>query len=396
MKYLTADLPGVGGRLKVQPADFMVEEIPLYQPLGEGEHTYFEVEKTGLSTFQAVRDIARALNLNPRRMGYAGLKDARAVTRQVMSVQGVPPEKVLALDLANIKVLWATRHKNKLKTGHLKGNRFTIRLRDVDENQMENARRILAVLEKRGVPNYFGEQRFGRRGDAHRLGRAIVDGQVEQMIQLFLGRPHPAENPLIYQARERFEAGDWAEALALFPSNMSDERKVLRALIKSDGSYPEAYSHLPRDKKRFFISAYQSYLFNLALDERLDTIDRLFVGDLAFIHARGASFLVEDVAAEQPRAARFEISPSGPLYGYKLLLAEGTQGELERRILAEEGLSLESFRLKGGLKAPGARRPLRFPLLGPKLWYDEGLMLAFELPKGCYATNVLAEITKAG
>jgi tRNA pseudouridine13 synthase len=394
MRYLTADLPGVGGRIKAQPADFVVEEIPLYQPLGEGEHTYFEVEKTGLSTFQAVRRIARALNLHHKRLGYAGLKDAQAVTRQVMSVQGVPPEKVLALELANNKVLWARRHKNKLKTGHLKGNRFTIRIRDVDANQMENARRILAVLEERGVPNYFGEQRFGRRDDTHRLGRAIVNGEVEELIRLYLGRPHPEESPLIYQARERFEAGDWAEALALFPSRMSDEREVVRALIKSGGSYPEAYSRLPRDKKRFFVSAYQSYLFNHVLDERLDTIDRLFVGDVAFIHAKGAAFLVEDVAAEQPRADRFEISPSGPLYGYKLLVAEGTQGELERRILAAEGLSLESFRLQGGPKAPGARRPLRFPLLKPELWYDEGLVLAFELPKGCYATSVLAEITK--
>lgn len=394
MRYLTADLPGVGGRIKVQPADFLVEEIPLYQPLGEGEHTYFGVEKTDLSTFQAVRDIARALNLNPRRMGYAGLKDARAVTQQMMSVQGVPPERVLALDLANIKVLWATRHKNKLKAGHLKGNRFTIRIRDVGGSQVENARRILAVLQKRGVPNYFGEQRFGRRNDAHRLGRAIVNGDVEEMIQLYLGRPHPAESPIIYQARAHFDAGDWAKALPLFLSKMSDEREVLRALIKSGGSYLEAYSRLPRDKRRFFVSAYQSYLFNGVLDERLDTLDRLFVGDLAFIHAKGASFLVEDVAAEQPRADRFEISPSGPLYGYKLLLAAGTQGELERRILAAEGLSLDSFRLKGGLKASGARRPLRFPLLEPELWYDEGLVLAFELPKGCYATNVLAEIMK--
>ncbi len=394
MRYLTADLPGVGGQIKVQPADFLVEEIPLYQPLGEGEHTYFEVEKTDLSTFQAVRRIARALNLHHKRIGYAGLKDARAVTRQVMSVQNVPPERVLALELANIKVLWATRHKNKLKTGHLKGNRFTIRIREVDENQVENARRILAVLEKRGVPNYFGAQRFGQRGDAHRLGRAILDGDVEKAIGLFLGHPHPAESLTIYQARERFEAGDWAEALALFPPKMSDEREVLRALIKSGGSYPAAYSRLPKDKRRFFVSAYQSHLFNGVLDERLDEFDRLFVGDLAFIHAKGASFLVEDVEAEQPRADRFEISPSGPLYGYKLLVAEGTQGELERRILAQAGLSLESFRLKGGPKAPGARRPLRFPLLEPELWYDEGLVLAFELPKGCYATNVLAEITK--
>ena len=393
-RYLTADLPGIGGRLKEEARDFIVEELPLYEPSGEGEHTFFEVRKEGLSTFQAVRTIAQALGVPPRRIGYAGLKDAQAITRQVLSVEGIPPSAVLALDLPAIRVLWARRHRNKLKIGHLRGNRFTIRVRGVDESALAASRAIVAVLRRRGVPNRYGKQRFGQRGDSAELGRAVVRRNLEDFINRFLGGPHPNETERVREARTRFEAGRWDEALALFPPDMADERHALRALIRSGGNYAQAYQAVPKRLKVFLLSAYQSLLFNRILDARLQTLDRVFAGDLAMKHPGRSVFYVEDEAREQPRAARFEISPTGPLFGYKMMRARGRQGELEAAVLAQEGLTLEDFRVGGGIRARGERRALRFPLHEPEIWFDEGLMFRFWLPRGCYATTVMAEIIK--
>ena len=128
--YLTADLPGVGGRIRVCDADFRVDEIPLYSPCGHGEHTYARIEKTGIPTFEAVRRVARALGIDPRVVGYAGLKDAHAVTVQTLSLGDVPPAEVERLEVPGVCVLAVDRHTNKLKVGHLSGNRFAIRIRD--------------------------------------------------------------------------------------------------------------------------------------------------------------------------------------------------------------------------------------------------------------------------
>jgi tRNA pseudouridine13 synthase len=142
------------------------------------------------------------------------------------------------------------------------------------------------------------------------------------------------------------------------------------------------------------VSAYQSSLFNRVLDARLETLDRVYVGDLAMKHPGRSVFYVEDTEAEQPRAERFEISLTGPLYGHKMIQARGRQGELEAAVLAAEDMTLASFRVGEGIKAEGERRALRFPVNEPEMWYDEGIMLRFSLPRGCYATTLLAEIMK--
>jgi tRNA pseudouridine13 synthase len=393
-RYLTQSLPGIGGSIKERVEDFIVEEIPLYQPRGEGQHTFFEIQKAGLSTFQAVQAIARGLGVSPRLVSYAGLKDSQATTCQVLSVEGVPPEAVLALDLPDIQILWAERHGNRLKIGHLRGNRFTIRIRDVDERAMVACQEILEVLAERGVPNRFGPQRFGLRGNSGKLGRAVVHKNAHEFIQVLLGHPHASESGRIEAARQQFESGHWEQALHLFPSNMAQERQALQILIRSKGDVEKAYAAVPKRLKMFFLSAYQSELFNHALDARLQTLDRVYEGDLAMKHPGRSVFLVEDETVEQPRAASFEISPTGPIFGYKMIGPSGRQGELEAEILAVENLTLESFRIGGGLKARGERRALRFEIHEPESWYDEGIMLRFWLTRGCYATTVLGEIMK--
>jgi len=396
--YLTADLPGIGGRIKVEFEDFQVEEIPLYAPSGAGEHTFFEIEKRGVPTFRAIHEIARALHIAPQTIGYAGLKDAHAVTRQVLSAERVEPDALLALQLPSIRILWAKRHTNKLKPGHLAGNRFVIRIREVPPEALEPARAILSVLQRRGVPNSFGSQRFGRRGDTHALGRAIVADDGVGFCRLFLGAPLPSETAQIQEARRLYDAGDLPAALAAWPRQFSDERAALEILLRKKerpDRYQQTMHSVSKRLRIFFVSAYQSELFNRVMAARLQTLDRLFAGDVATKHDSGGSFIVTDPAVEQPRADRFEISPSGPLYGYRSLLAEGEPGRLERQILADEGLTLEQFKTLEALRIKGGRRPLRFPLREVESWYDAGVVLKFTLPAGCYATNVLAEITKS-
>jgi tRNA pseudouridine13 synthase len=152
---------------------------------------------------------------------------------------------------------------------------------------------------------------------------------------------------------------------------------------------------VPARLRRFYVSAYQSFLFNRVLSRRIERgiLGRLLLGDLAYLHGKGAVFAVDDPKAEQARADRLEISPSGPLYGFKLSMPRGLPGEMEQRVLDEEGLQLEDWRVRG-LKLKGARRALRVPLRDVESKCDEGLLLSFSLPPGCYATVVLREVQK--
>ncbi|MFO0627613.1 MAG: tRNA pseudouridine(13) synthase TruD [Polyangiales bacterium] len=172
-------MPGIGGVLRATVDDFCVDEIPAYEPSGQGEHTYARIEKRGLTTPAAVEALARALGVNPRDVGHAGLKDRHATTTQWLSLPRTDPARVLALALPGIRVLAAARHGNKLRTGHLKGNRFTLRVTGLDDldEALRRTAPIADVLTREGVPNYYGEQRFGRDGDNFARGSAWLRGE---------------------------------------------------------------------------------------------------------------------------------------------------------------------------------------------------------------------------
>jgi tRNA pseudouridine13 synthase len=326
-------------------------------------------------------------------VGYAGQKDARAVTRQTISIDGVDPAQVEALTLPGIGILSVSRHRNKLKLGHLAGNRFTVRVRAVPQDSLPLAEAVLAALSLRGLPNYFGQQRFGMRQNTHLLGRALLRGDDDEFVLEYLGRPQQGERPDSQAARAAIDAGDYDAALSQWPNDLREERRVLAALVRHDVNVSRAVRVLDRGMRRFCVSAYQSYLFNRLLVQRIQTVDRLEPGDVAFIHASGGAFIVQDPAAEQSRADRFEISPSGPLFGPKLLQAEALPGQREADMLADSGLSLAEFRLPG-TKMKGARRPFRVPLADIQVSWDDGLVLQFQLPPGSYATAVLREVMK--
>lgn len=394
-RYLTAQLPGCGGRFRQSPEDFLVEEIPLYLPCGEGEHLYLTVEKRGISTFEMLQRLARALGVKERDIGYAGLKDAQAVARQTVSLTGVAPAQATALELDGIKVLAAQRHRNKLRLGHLAGNRFRLRVRGTTPDALERALDILHVLADIGVPNRFGAQRYGAFGTTHHIGRAMVTGDFGAAAQLIVGDPETIRQPRWQEAAKAYAAGDLRGALALLPGRCRDERALLQGLL-AGRDVRTAVLALPRKLLRLYLSAWQSALFDRLLEMRLDSLDRLWLGDLAYKHANGACFAVTAPEVEQPRADAFEVSPSGPLFGYKVLLAKGQAGLLEEALLEKEGVHLEAFRLGGGLDMEGERRPLRVPLSDWGAEADaDGLLLSFALPAGSYATSVLAEVMKS-
>lgn len=336
--YLTGAIPGIGGRIREMPEDFQVEERPLYLPCGEGEHLYVTVTKRLLSTPDLVRKLSSVLGVKAQGIGTAGLKDARAVTTQMISLHGVQPEQVARLkpdeQILGIEILG--RHRNRLRPGHHAGNRFRLVIRGAADHARETVPAILSELSRRGVPNYFGPQRQGRSGENYRLGAILL-----------------------------VDAGRRAK--------------------------------MSRAKRMWYLNTFQSYLFNKILARRIDQIDRVVAGDWAMKMSNGACFLVEDAAQEQIRADRFEISPTGILFGSRVSWASGLPGEIERTVAAEEGATPES--LIEAAKAcgfRGERRSLRVQLVDLD-WSINGsvLTISFALPPGAYATSLLREIMKS-
>jgi tRNA pseudouridine13 synthase len=282
------------------------------------------------------------LGANADDIGLAGLKDANAVTRQWLSVEHADPERVRGWTIRGVRVLRAERHPHKLRIGHAKGNRFAIRIRNLDIGDAPRAMAILDELERRGMPNMYGTQRFGRDGKTLLMGLALL----------------------------RNDAGEFERLAGTSPART--ERR-LRSLC---------------------LSAVQSEAFNRFLDRRMPQIGTLADGDVAFLHASGASFVVESAAAEQPRADRMEISPSGPIIGSRLLRGSGEPRALEDAVFAELSLAPAAFAdLPFGLEARGARRPLRVPVENlERGTQDSDLLLSFSLPSGSYATSVVREL----
>jgi len=399
LPFLTASLPGVGGTIKQHNEDFRVEELPLYLPCGQGTHTYFVIEKRGMTTPAAIERIARSLGVKRQDIGYAGLKDAHGVTRQMLSLEHVAPERVSALTFDDLSVLSVDRHGNKLKLGHLAGNRFTVRIRDAARWDVKLAQTVLEVLARRGTPNYFGPQRFGNRGDNALIGRAILLGRFDEAVALLLGRPGPTDAGAPRKARELFDAGDWAAAADAWSRGFPPQARVCRALVKSGDNAQRAWRAVDHGLRRLLLSAAQSELFNGVLAARVDALDRLELGDVAWKHANGACFLVTDTAAEQPRCDALEISPTGPLFGRRMKEAEHEVAARETTALNASGISPDRFREAEGRELDGARRPLRVPLGAAEVERGEDsrgqfLMLRFALPPGAYATNVAREVCK--
>lgn len=406
--YLTADIPPVGGRLRARIEDFIVEELPLYQPCGEGEHIYLFIEKRNLSTMQMVYTLAKHFGVRTGDIGYAGMKDKFAVTTQVVSVH--TPKRTYAdfpmIENDRLTVLSAAMHTNKLRLGHLKGNRFSIRIRDVPMTGAVAARKVLSRLESKGVPNLAGEQRFGVRGNNHVLGQMMLQRRWQDVLDELLG-PDERFPTLNAEAREFYAKGEFGKALDHFPNACRYERIALRVLEQGGGAR-RAVESVELTQRRFWFSALQSAIFNRLLQRRMEDglFDRVVDGDVALKMENGAPFPVDEATARDPetaaRVARFEISASGPLWGVNMRRASGPVDAAELAALAEFDLDLDSLveaTKQLGRAMSGGRRAYRIMLREPSVegGVDEHgpyIKCGFELPAGSFATVVMREIMK--
>ncbi|MHC4220036.1 MAG: tRNA pseudouridine(13) synthase TruD [Planctomycetota bacterium] len=404
-RYLTTE-PGIGGEIKQRPEDFLVEELPLYEPSGKGEHLYVRIEKTGVSHHELASSLRRHFGVTDKAIGFAGMKDKRAVTRQTVSIHLPQDQSVPADELSHerIKVLWMTRHTNKIRVGHLVGNRFSIRIRQVDPARVVAVRRQLAEIEAAGIPNYFGQQRFGYRVNNHLLGLALLRADWAEMASELLGAGGSGFPEYQRPRRELFDQGSYREAAALWTPADRNELTVIKALAGGRRTRDAARA-VGRTAMSFWISALQSAVFNRVVDHRLaqGTLTELVEGDLAWKHANGAVFAVTagELAGGElaPRLERFEISPSGPLWGAGMIRPGPTVSAVEREALEAMGVTEESFAGRD-YEFKGARRSLRAPIGHPSTesGVDEHgafIRVAFDLPSGSYATVVLRELTKS-
>ncbi|MBW2734018.1 MAG: tRNA pseudouridine(13) synthase TruD [Deltaproteobacteria bacterium] len=334
------DLSGTAGVL-VDPEDFRVEEIPAYLPTGEGEHVYLLIEKRRLTTPQAIQRLCSHFNVSSRDAGYAGLKDREAVTQQWISLPGADLGLVASFEDEQLRVLDVSRHTNKLRTGHLRGNRFTLVLHNVVEDALSRAEAVLERIAEVGLPNFYGPQRFGREGDNARVGLAALHGEGK----------------------------------------------------------------LPRDRqrRRLIISAAQSQIFNEDVAERLEsgTLVRLRGGEVLQRLDSGGIFVSEDATVDQPRLDTREVVITGPMCGPRMTRAlEGSPAALfEQQIFDRLGVVPDAFSRFGRL-ARGGRRPVVVHPADVRVDKDidaEGadqLTLRFSLPAGSYATVLLREVCK--
>jgi tRNA pseudouridine13 synthase len=324
------------------------------------------------------------------------MKDAVGVTCQNLSLQRVKPEDALSLNLEGVKVLSAIRHSNKLKIGHLKGNYFKIIVRGVTAEAAGIAQSVLQELQQRGVPNYFGYQRYGAMNNSHLIGAAMLKRNWQGAVDRLIGNSDAILDPNWCSAIESYRQGDLVSALEKMPRHCRSERDVLKRLEARPDAWEKAFSVIHPRLKKMYLSAYQSYLFDKVVELRLSGINQVMPGDLAWKHINGACFMVEDLEAELLRADGFEISATGPMFGSKMTSPSGAVLELEQKILENEEIQSHDFDLGGGLRMEGERRPLRVPLKDAECHLEgDFLKLEFSLPRGSYATSVVREITKS-
>jgi tRNA pseudouridine13 synthase len=322
----------LAGSLRVEPRDFEVEELLGFGPVGQGEHAFLRIEKTGANTEWVARRLAEAAGVVPAAVGYAGLKDRHAVTRQAFSVHlpGRPDPDWQALAIPGVRVLEAARHDRKIRRGAHRGNRFRIRLRDVRGDRVR-AQAVVEAIGARGVPNYFGEQRFGREG-----------GNLALAESLFAGR------------------------------------------------------RLPRAQRGFALSAARSELFNAVLAARVADGSWQYGldGEVWMLDGSNAIFGPEPAGDELARrAAALDIHPTGPLWGAGELRSRGSARDLELAA-AEAVASLARGLERSGLAQE--RRALRIVARDLEATRDgDDLVLAFALEPGAFATVVVRELCDA-
>jgi tRNA pseudouridine13 synthase len=410
MELFLTDSPGCGGVLRSTPEDFSVEEVYPDLKYAGGRYLVLEVEKRDWDTHHLIREISRQLRISQKRISFAGTKDKRAVTRQRMSIMNLAEGDLEKVNLPGVEMKALGRSNRGVNLGDLRGNSFRVKIRKLKCPRPSSS--IAGITEEisrlGGLPNYFGTQRFGEsRPVTHLVGKELVRGRLEEAAFIYLALPFAGELEQSRRAREQlWEKRDPALALKSFPEHLRYERAMLNHLVGHPGDYAGSFLVLPTNLRRLFVHAYQSYLFNRLLSRRLRSglpLDRAVKGDVVCFAREGLPDVSrtqkatdENLEAVNRLAERERAFVTLPLLGYQSDLDSGAAGEMEREILAEEGVALEGFKVEAcsELGSRGARRAAMLRANISAKVEEDVAELQFFLPPGSYATVVLREYMK--
>lgn len=411
--------PGIGGKLRVRIDDFHVTELFLYpQKKDGGNFTIAEVSCRNWETHTLVQEIAHRLHLSQRRISFAGTKDKRAWTTQLMSFDHVPPEQVSDLTIQDVSFKNIYQSNVPVRIGDLCGNRFEITLRNlpgtVEVSQISSLFSPFHVWG--GFPNFYGIQRFGIiRPITHLVGKYIVQGDFEKAALTYVAHPLKGENKETYLLRQELEkTRDYAQAFHHYPAALNFEKAMLNKLLQNPVDFTGAFRELPKNLLLMFVNAYESLLFNKMLSERIKRglpIHQAIVGDIVFPLRKNTIGIelipvsATNIEKVNKQIAKKKAVVTGLLIGYDTVCADGEMGEIEHRALESEKIDPRDFIIPEipFLSSRGSRRALLalMPSLDWTLQDDEllkehkALTLRFELQKGCYATSLLREIMKS-
>lgn len=426
IEYYVSDSDSTGGRLRAEPEDFRVRELEAFdaEPLDASaatyEHLLVRVTLRRWDTNDFARELSNRLGISRHRVSWAGTKDKHAVTTQLFSVDGIDPNELPEISGAEFEVVGRTGRS--ILFGDLAGNAFEIRVRDPETPDAAAA--ITQELREFGggtvgVPNYFGQQRFGsKRPVSHEIGLAMVREQWEEAVVNYVGNPSEREPEETQEARAFVEeTRDWPAAVDRLPEYLGYERSMVHELDRrtdggdetaTEADFRAALGELPDNLSQLFVNAAQSYLFNQMLSERLDRglpFDRPIEGDVVcFVDTdapdgielpdtdRTQRVTADRVESVRRHCERGRAFVTAPLVGTETELADSEQGDIERSVLDDIGLEPGDFELPDGFSSTGTRRAI---LVRTELDCQQNpLELGFSLPRGSYATVLLREYLK--
>jgi len=409
--YLTKT-PGIDGKIRQHIEDFYVEEITNREEGTEGKYLIVELTKRDWDTHHLIRELSRALGVSQKRFGFAGTKDKRALTKQKMSIWDMDEDALRRVDLPGVELKVIGRSNKKVALGDLLGNKFRIVIRDIELPLDVVKERMMSITEEiarvGGVPNFFGVQRFGvQRPVTHLVGEAIVRGDFKRAVLTYLAEVSPNEPEDVQSARSALAKDlNFSEALREFPLFLKYERAMLNVLVQNPEDCLDALRALPQKLQQMFVHAYQSYLFNKILSERLRRdlpLNSALPGDIVcFSNKAGlpdalrTQRVTEDnVEGINNLIARKRAFITAPLFGYESQFADGVPGEVERSVIESVKIEKDDFRIPSApeLASRGRRREILCHLC-PSYEAKQEVVLQFSLPKGSYATTVLREYMK--
>ncbi len=417
MHNYLCDTDGTGGHLKTLPEDFVVREISEPPRAKEnGEYTVAKVTAKNWETNRMVRLMSRSMGVSRDRIGFAGTKDKRAITTQLMSVYGTE-ELWQKVQLKDLQVEDIHRVSRGIQIGDLIGNDFEVTVKDcsMDAALIKDTldSNISTIKKTGGFPNYFGVQRFGAvRPVTHLVGEKLVRGDIEGAVRTYITFTTPEEEERLRLKRKELEEPpmqDWDKIFHSIPPAMAFERMMVGVLMKDPENWVGAVEIVPANLQMMFVHAYQSWLFNEMLSRRMDAglpLNAPVEGDIVIpldankIPQHENPILTTskniDLVTRQVRAGRAFVTIT--LFGSDGELAEGEMGEIERKVIEENRLSHEDFVIPelSRCTSKGSRREILCPLKDIDYTIgDEGYTLKFMLPKGNYATCLLREFMKS-